>query len=68
MILPESGLQKTWTDMVTNEHPAKCVKACLSGVGICRESNKPDNVSTVCQFLFNLGYLEHENTLDLHME
>ena len=29
MALPESGLQETWKDMVTNEHLVKCVMVWL---------------------------------------
>ena len=39
MTLPESGLQKTWKDMVTNEHLVKHVKACLIDVGIAKSQN-----------------------------
>ena len=39
MTLPESGSQKTWKDMVTNEHLAMCVKECLSGVWFAWSQN-----------------------------
>ena len=66
----ESGSQETWKDMVTNEHLVKCVKACLIDIMFagCQNCMEPDNVSTVCQFLFYLEELGHENMLNLHME
>ena len=39
MTLPESGLWKTWKDMVTNECLAKCVKVCLIDIGFAESQN-----------------------------
>ena len=39
MALPESGLWRTWKDLVTNEHLAKCVKACLNDIGLAKSQN-----------------------------
>ena len=39
MTLQESGSNKTWKDMVTNEHLAKYVKACLIDIGIANRQN-----------------------------
>ena len=52
MALPESGLQETWKDMVTNEHLVKCVKACLINIGFAKSQN---GIETACQFHLNLG-------------
>ena len=43
MTLPESGLQKTWKDMVTNEHLVKCVKACLSEIWFAKGQNRMES-------------------------
>ena len=39
MTLPESGLWKTSKDMVTNDHLAKSVKACLSEIWFAKSQN-----------------------------
>ena len=37
--LPESRLQETWKDKVTNEHLGKCVKACLIDIRFAKCQN-----------------------------
>ena len=39
MSLPESGLWKTWESVVSNQHVAKCVKACLRNIGAFKSQN-----------------------------
>ena len=39
MTLPESGSQKTWKDMVTNEHVVNCFKVCLSEIWFAKSQN-----------------------------
>ena len=39
MTFSESGSQKTWKSSVANEHLAKCVMACLRGIGFFKSQN-----------------------------
>ena len=56
MTLLENGPQKTWKSNTANEHLVKCVKASLRDIWFSRVKMawKVNEVSTVCQFLFNL--------------
>ena len=62
MAWPESGSWETWKDMVTNEHLVSVSRHAwlILGLPSVKTAWKPDNVSTVCQFLFYLGELGHE--------
>ena len=57
MAWPESGLQETWKDIVTNEHLAKCVKASLIDIRFakCQNGMETRQCKYCLSFFFNLG-------------
>ena len=55
MALPESGLCKTWKDMVTNKHLVKCVKACLIDIRFAKCQNSME--TRQCKYCLSISLL-----------
>ena len=55
MAWPESGLWKTWRDMVTNEHLVKCVKAGLIDIRFAKCQNGME--TRQCKYCLSISLL-----------